>query len=320
MTSRWWSACLGAVSLLGILGVLSFAGAKPPDLPLEEKITVTDVVVEIYDGCVQISLPHPPKPADIAGMTIFPMATTIQPNIWEKLPPSGRRVLATSLLFGIHPLLSLIRTEEMVDLPGDHPIHFGTMDWDSAAPEPQKNTPVEPEPSPKIWQEGPPGTTHEQPTTCPWMRQQAEERTTTRPIEIDWTTDDVQGNLQKLNKADHLVEQGTRHLARGEYREALDCLLQAVQLCPGSRVEGKAVNALTKTVAKMLEDKGGPKGDASEESEMPVECHPCEAEPLCAEIEVGPDGVRMHCQFRAAGYVHEVKYNRGSFTWSVRAK
>src|SRR5438132_662667 len=58
-----------------------------------------------------------PLPRDDAGMVI---ENPTLPLI-AHLPPVQRRQFASMLLFGVHPLLTLVPTDRLVDLPCDHP-------------------------------------------------------------------------------------------------------------------------------------------------------------------------------------------------------
>lgn len=53
--------------------------------------------------------------------TFIATLTTSPPAPLFRLRPTARRTLAGSLLFGIHPALGLLPTDDLLDVPGDHP-------------------------------------------------------------------------------------------------------------------------------------------------------------------------------------------------------
>jgi len=69
----------------------------------------------------------PPMPLDLAGWVI-PGVMTLPPPVrpvplprMPQLSATQRQHYASTVLFGIHPLLALIPTEQLVDMPCDHP-------------------------------------------------------------------------------------------------------------------------------------------------------------------------------------------------------
>ncbi len=100
------------------------AAAKPPDLPLEDMdvLTPQDPLVP-----VEAAAPSQPNP--------FPQAAEPAPAAMETPPffllrPSARRMIASCLLFGVHPLLTLTPTADYVD-DDDAPVP--TVYFESAA-------------------------------------------------------------------------------------------------------------------------------------------------------------------------------------------
>lgn len=124
--SRWMpSACLCAVALLTAADP---AGAKPPDLPIDQDYYVTP---RVYDEFADWGLALSSSPADDRyfsrsniGLDMTPdEAHPAQANLpWMfQLSPTPRRRFASYLLFGIHPLLLLMPTDRLLDAPTDHP-------------------------------------------------------------------------------------------------------------------------------------------------------------------------------------------------------
>jgi hypothetical protein len=117
LTSFLWTAAVAAA-----LGLPSGSQAKPPDLPIKTDSTVTpDVLPDSdWDGAA-------PLPKDDAGNVVealVPMSFLKRPAAmpWmAHLPPVQRRQFASLLLYGVHPLLLLVPTDRLVDLPCDHP-------------------------------------------------------------------------------------------------------------------------------------------------------------------------------------------------------
>jgi hypothetical protein len=63
-------------------------------------------------------------PAGVVIEELVPMPVVARPDrvpLIAHLPPVQRRQFASVLLFGVHPLLTLVPTDRLVDLPCDHP-------------------------------------------------------------------------------------------------------------------------------------------------------------------------------------------------------
>ncbi len=100
MTRRLLTAGL----LLAALAWCGRAAAKPPDLPLENK----DVLAP-QDPLAPAETAAPSQPDP------FPQAAEPAPAAMETPPfflmrPAARRMIASCLLFGVHPLLTLTPT------------------------------------------------------------------------------------------------------------------------------------------------------------------------------------------------------------------
>jgi hypothetical protein len=160
MTRQSLRACLCAVALLGAPGLASLA-AKPPDLPVNDKDTVTPPRPQaegpgdspspealttpagglllgigasgdagLMGGAIMgpagdppfVPMPQLVYPLNDVGTVPCPPANGPQPpSGLSRLEPTVRRNLASSLLFAVHPLLTLTPTDQLLDCPGDHP-------------------------------------------------------------------------------------------------------------------------------------------------------------------------------------------------------
>jgi hypothetical protein len=139
---------LSATALVGALVVLPHAVAKPPDLPMNETITVTpkappsperapfgmvDRNFDIIGVTVPIREPKPPDSVLRSLILHFFVAPTPAESLYEALPdavptptlyqlrPTARRTLVSSMLLGINPMLRWLPIEKALDAPHDHP-------------------------------------------------------------------------------------------------------------------------------------------------------------------------------------------------------
>jgi hypothetical protein len=139
---------LSAVALVGALLVSPHAVAKPPDLPMNETITVTpkatpsperapfgmyDRNFDIIGGTRPQRKPKPPDSALRSLILHFFVAPTPAESLYEVLPdavptptlyqlrPTARRTLVSSMLLGINPILRWLPIEKALDAPHDHP-------------------------------------------------------------------------------------------------------------------------------------------------------------------------------------------------------
>lgn len=157
MSCRTLSAGLSAAVLLGLAGL---ALAKPPDLPLDQKDTVTPKTATQEEE-IQLEPPMPNEGYGHRRDSLEPLrervragrdssnegakairggclsdtppgshpchsesdAVRVRFAAWlETLPPSVRRRATSNLLVGIHPLLWFIHPDKLVDFPCDHPV------------------------------------------------------------------------------------------------------------------------------------------------------------------------------------------------------
>lgn len=161
MSSRLLWAGLGLAFVACLVGPAR-ATAKPPDLPLivedeyapqPSQYIVPDSLIEpgrggailLYppgqlpemESPVQVEdgpLPGPIVPCGMKGVCEAAAGTEAKTTACSGLPKlsvKARRNLAACLLFTIHPLLGVTPTDELVDLPEDHPfsgkIHEGLL-------------------------------------------------------------------------------------------------------------------------------------------------------------------------------------------------
>ncbi len=280
MSRRLLTAALIVVALLA-----DRVTAKPPDLPLPQN----DVLA-------------PATPAPTLQPALFPPAAapTLEPSLFFRVRPSVRRVMASCLLFGADPLLALAPTEEYVDFdeedaPAAFSVLFGAslfeeLKWGgliiregvwtrSEPPEwavrwavPDKalalasGEAAEPTQRPFPGQAGAP---EESPSVCPWMREQQRgpDRQAVLSTDID-LSHEVLDNLKMLRTAHELLGDA-RELGRaGRLLDALDCLVQADDLCPNVWFDEKVREATAEIFADSYG--GSPRDDeASKEQSEP---------------------------------------------------
>jgi hypothetical protein len=128
MSSRFVRTLLFA-AVLG-LGLCHQATAKPPDLPLNPHDSVTPPAPqEEAESPLLPVWPQVPAGSRLndAGVLVpdSPPATPARARslpLLDGLRPQVRRELASWMLFGVHPLLSLCPTEKVLDCPKDHPM------------------------------------------------------------------------------------------------------------------------------------------------------------------------------------------------------
>jgi hypothetical protein len=109
MFRRMLTAGLAPAALLTALAWTATAAAKPPDLPLVNK----DVLAP-ETSFAPADAPHPAQPNPFP---IIAAPTLEMPALHMR--PSTRRMIASCLLFGAHPLLALAPTEEYFDFDED---------------------------------------------------------------------------------------------------------------------------------------------------------------------------------------------------------
>jgi hypothetical protein len=378
-----------SLSALALLSALcASAGAKPPDLPLNETITVTprvapevekptepplsggaivtepekctlplpDVMAEflskgsgnapgswandvspcahpllapLVKECVyrqwssetiEVEEEHLKRFKHVIEDELLPPARTIYDTLPAVVPtpavyqlrPTARNRLASSLLFGVNPLLALLPTDKALDAPHDHPQKVAGDDvgsdirssclpeavrepfqgefvsvrgcvesqqfekwlisyWKSRhpTPSPEKlegyvhainpaalasltptDTPAEEIDAPLVPAvEALPMPKEDIPTaaadgpTCPYLRQKAVDRHACQIADPE-VGHDVLENLDRLTRADKLVELANELIHDGRFIEAMGCCLLAAELCPGSPSAARAADML----------------------------------------------------------------------------
>ena len=98
---------LTAGLLLASLAWCGAAAAKPPDLPLVDK----DVLApQTPLAPAEAAAPSQPNPFPEAAESAAPAA---EAPLFFQVRPSARRMMASCLLFGVHPLLTLTPTARL---------------------------------------------------------------------------------------------------------------------------------------------------------------------------------------------------------------
>ena len=220
-------------ALAVLLAVGNWAGraaAKPPDLPLADKSELAP-----------------------AGDT-----PSMEPLFIMR--PSARRTMASCLIFGVHPLLTLTPTGDYVAFDDDDAPEVPTVFSAPAAAEaPHASITIsvgvssdagltggiEITTTPMQTQKGVPNEGAE--SVCPWMRQHAVPPQDAPASDFD-AAHDVLHNLEMLRQAQLLLDDA-RELGRaGRIADAFDCLDLVRTLCPGSRID----DAVQQTAAELF--------------------------------------------------------------------
>ena len=110
-------------------------------------------------------------------------------------------------------------------------------------------------------QEGAPAATTADGVTCPFLRQQYVDRHACRFADPE-IGHDVLDNLERLKKAEALLELAQEFTQGGNIREALECCTHAQELCPGSPCASRAaavmLDAHVRTDGEQLILEAGP--------------------------------------------------------------
>jgi hypothetical protein len=250
-TANPWVSLLDYVrnpSLTGISGPPFQVHATPPLLDVIEQV--------IREGIAQVSssLPRLSQGLELSAAPPSLRPAQVPVPALYRLGVTARQNLACSLLLGIHPLLMLAPTADILDAPGDHPQPVAGDDILSSCP-PQPTAPLArflvAERSDAA-AEPPAEQLHAMPKeekaaktdfTCPYLRQQAADRHVRQMADPD-VTQDVLGNLNKLLEADCLFELAGELLRAGCVSEATACYDAVCRLVPGSRFEAQVAEAL----------------------------------------------------------------------------
>ncbi|HZT80900.1 MAG TPA: hypothetical protein VFA26_11780 [Gemmataceae bacterium] len=113
MPVRLPTGCLLAAALCAALGLTHPAAAKPPGLPVQEKIVCPERGTP--DRLGQFAPPPPPAVADLPDEAEPPE------------PPRGLQTFGRCLLFGVHPLAALLEPAGLVDFDEDDGLPFLTL-------------------------------------------------------------------------------------------------------------------------------------------------------------------------------------------------
>jgi hypothetical protein len=129
MSHRLPSACLAALIVAGF--GLSFAAAKPPDLPVDAKVTLKP-----FEPAAPDSPEQAPSPSSSSGSeeqavpATKPAACPAKGTDHGPQDPQSQRCLARCLLMIVHPLMGLLPVDELID--------DSEESEDAAPPEPQQ--------------------------------------------------------------------------------------------------------------------------------------------------------------------------------------
>jgi hypothetical protein len=309
--------------------------AKPPDLPMNETITVapkTAPVVEPSAETIYEALP----------------ASVPTPALYE-LRPTARRTLVGSMLLGINPMLGWLPTEKALDAPHDHPqrvagddifcnfpkapvigvwssgrstIYYGEGDWlkwlvthwaaRHQVPAPQQN---EGYLSGIAWgmdKETPAEESEAPPALAPELLPMPKEEPATDGITCPYLRQqrmdrhacqladpeigrDVLANLERLQQSDDLLELAAKLIRDGYIIEAMECCALVADLCPGSPCADRAACMMLDLCLGLRESMV-----TTEEAEAKTE--ECQTKP---GVEQQVDGLMKACRLLMNEGLHE---------------
>jgi hypothetical protein len=302
---------LGAVALLGIL-TLSAPRAMPAEIPGDPP----DPVLVPAGGAIQMPMAEPCRadllrlpPAHfltqarqaLAERTMgAPLPPSLRPEVLPvpalyRLPVSARKRLAASVLFSLHPLLTLAPTAAILDAPGDHPHPCVPGEWLASMPseEGTGDNPIIGVPT------SPPAAAGG--TTCPFLHPPAEKEKTPVADNADLVPD-VLTNLRRLTQARRLLDVAADLRADGCLGEALSCCQLARNLVPGSPLAAEAGDMMAAVVVQLFGAGETPK--IGQEQHAVPEAHQSKATALFQQVRDEVESV--HALVRSALTVERV--------------
>jgi hypothetical protein len=215
----------------------------------------------------------------------------------ERMRPVVRRELVTNLLVGVHPLMAFLPTDQMVDMPCDHPLATGEhyqlipllvrVVGADGRDEIHFNEKIAPPRFGVFDVEGSvTGSVElavdEFGVTCPHL---IARRVTFTAPPLD--PPDVLENLDRLARADLLLKRGAELVQTGQFFDAVNCFEEVHRLVPGTNLEARAGEAAQNLLVRALaafDDK-----EASEEQSEP-EKSADPATPSCSDEQKKCDG------------------------------
>jgi hypothetical protein len=295
-----------ALAPLAVLALAAGAGAKPPDLPIEPNNDVVPWLAPLTPfgfvppaGSPAPLAPPAPTPqiiiygehADAITITPAPMpqAVVIYHPVRPAVPLSTQRTLHWCVMFGAHPLLSLVpvpeslREErhayEMIPVmppPGSQLFGVGVNSdagLQGSIVVNERNVETRPEPISVMPR---PKAECEKPDeyVCPWMRCAPPcDRQVPAIADIDLTRT-VLENLSKLMEADELYQKACELARHGRYADALECLSKTCGLCPASRFEEMAAELASRIAGRLIFGHRETEADTEEQTAPPTPCLP----------------------------------------------
>ena len=221
------------------------AAAKPPDLPLDNKDTLTP---QDPLGPVETAQPSQPNPFPPAAESAAPVME--MPSLFP-MRPSARRMMASCLLFGANPLMLLTPTADYFDVDADDapvvPAEFVQPEQLHVMPQ---EVPSNEHSLIGLIEIGGPATfsntvpeyggyapADSAQSACPYMRQlQCGSPHVDAQADYE-SAPDVLDNLRMLQQARSLMQKAAELRASGRDDEAAAVLHEAGGLCPGSRID-----------------------------------------------------------------------------------
>ncbi len=327
MIRRLLCACAGA-ALVGALALPAPVTAKPPDLPQDDTITVTPVV-------------SPPAPFFGLGKLLNVSSDPPQPTISDDVLKDAHHDYGGVFYTGCPPTdLPRVSVAEFYSCGRNMVVE--DIDWwkwcisliarRQQSPPPEQNdgyihtiatgaeyvyqvmddTPTSGKESPSPAIEVLPMPHEVADVTCPYLRQKMMDRQTCQIADPDMGRDVIE-NLNRLKRADKLLDRA-KELARAGYIDkAIECCAHAAELCPGSPCAKRAADTLINLALGF-----DMPSDASEEASEPQPNSEIVPEkkspPIDYEFEVGSNadgGWRMCADCSLGGNVYHLRYKHG---------
>jgi hypothetical protein len=283
---RVWMFAFALLESLAVMGRLS---AKPPDLPVDPNSEVAPVVAPMtpFDFVTPAAYVAPPSPS--APMET-PETITIYHPVRPNMPLSVQREFGKCILFGAHPLLSLVpmadwieeeHTQEVIPIAPMPPVTTGILLFGvgvncdagitgicyefhgTVQVAPTSETPCPPKKD-----EQPPAS------VCPWMCPPACDRHVPAIADVEMSRTVMQ-NLESLVEAEKLYQRASKLVNCGQYAKAMQCLNKVCRLCPGSRFEEMSGELVAKIVYHLWTSGSDDEAGVEEEEDYPpTQCLP----------------------------------------------
>jgi hypothetical protein len=234
---RRWLACVAALSI--VFGLASFVSAKPPDLPLAERITYDVPDEDQGSAPADASLPVPlgSNQPEEGGFYFGSYKESIALTSYWNLPFSlGKAELMNWSMLWIQPIQMLGMGPNGALVPDGSEEACEDPEAMRCLPEVEDDEPVQ---EPEKIHCMPEKDDNQQGCVCPYLRNPkagCEVRIVIDPV----VTRSVLDNLEALETAAEGMVEAQRLAREGKMEQAIECLEKVRQLCPGSNCEKRA--------------------------------------------------------------------------------